>query len=70
MMPAFSDYHPRNGELQKWVSVTRYATIYGVSRTTVYKWLDAGLLESYRVSATLRIRNMPPISSATVHSSK
>jgi hypothetical protein len=43
------------------VSITRYADIYGVSRPTVYKWLDAGLLIVYRVDGVVRVMNQPPL---------
>jgi predicted site-specific integrase-resolvase len=43
-----------------WVTITRYADIHGVSRPTVYKWLDAGLLVVYRVDGVVRVLNQPP----------
>lgn len=44
----------------EWLSITDYATVYGVSRTTVYKWLKAGLLETYQRADLIRIRHRPP----------
>ena len=47
-----------------WLSISDYARAYGVDRSTVYKFLDAGLLETYRVRLegilVVRIRNVPP----------
>lgn len=43
-----------------WVSITTYARIHGVSRPTVYKWLDADLLEYFREGGVVRIKNLPP----------
>jgi excisionase family DNA binding protein len=50
----------RPSDVALWVSITQYAEIHSVSRPTVYKWLDAGLLESYRVGGVIRIRTSPP----------
>lgn len=44
----------------EWVTVKRYALVYGVDRKTVYKWLRSGILETYRVGTLRRIRNRPP----------
>ena len=46
--------------LSEWVTVKRYAVIYGIDRGTVYKWLRAGILDTYRVGTLRRIRNRPP----------
>jgi hypothetical protein len=46
--------------VELWVSITRYAQIYGVTRQTVSKWLGAGLLHAYRVGSVVRVRNIPP----------
>jgi excisionase family DNA binding protein len=43
-----------------WVSITQYAHTYGISRSTVYKWLDAHLLITYRKGRVLRIKDAPP----------
>jgi excisionase family DNA binding protein len=43
-----------------WISVRRYCEIYGLSRATVYKYLDSGLLESWQVGRVLRVKNEPP----------
>lgn len=43
----------------KWLSVTKYANVYGVDRSTVYKWLSAHLLETYKQGSILRIKNAP-----------
>jgi predicted site-specific integrase-resolvase len=44
----------------EWLSLTAYARVYGVDRATVYKWLDAGLLETYTVLGLRRIKHQPP----------
>lgn len=44
----------------EWVTISSYADRFGVNRTTVYKWLGEGLLETYRVGALVRVRNVPP----------
>lgn len=44
-----------------WVSITHYAQIHDVTRPTVYKWLECGLLEFYRVNGVVRIKNQPPV---------
>lgn len=43
-----------------WLSISAYAKAYSVARHTVYKWRDAGLLETFQVGAVIRIRNAPP----------
>lgn len=43
-----------------WLSVSSYARAYSVARHTVYKWLEAGLLEAFQVGAVVRIKNCPP----------
>lgn len=43
-----------------WISISQYARIYGVSRPTVYKWLRAGLLETWRVRRCVRVKNQEP----------
>jgi hypothetical protein len=49
---------------EEWISISQYARAYGVDRSTVYKFLDAGLLDVYRVRCpgilVVRIRNTPP----------
>lgn len=48
----------------QWLCITDYAHTYGVSRPTVYKWMDAGVLVEgvhyYRVESVVRIYNRPP----------
>jgi hypothetical protein len=44
----------------EWLSVSDYAHCYGVDRDTVHKWLQADLLESFRVGKLIRIRHTPP----------
>jgi hypothetical protein len=44
----------------RWISISAYALLYGVSRTTVYKWLHADLLETWSVNHLIRVRNRPP----------
>lgn len=43
-----------------WISIAAYAVRYGVNRHTVYKWLDADILDTYQAGSILRIRNLPP----------
>lgn len=43
-----------------WISISRYAQLYGVSRPTVYKWLKAGLLQQYKVQRVIRVLNQDP----------
>ncbi len=51
----------REKATNEWLSIGAYARAHGVSRATVYKWLECGLLEHYRMPPSLvRIRNMPP----------
>lgn len=46
-----------------YVSISHYADLYGVTRQTVYKWLnEPGLLDWYRVARVVRIKNRPPVS--------
>lgn len=45
---------------REWLSRAAYAEKYGVSLRTVWKWLDVGALETYRVGKILRIRDLPP----------
>jgi excisionase family DNA binding protein len=49
-----------------WLCVTDYACVYNVDRSTVYKWLDAGLLETYRVGRVVRIKNKPPSATSSL----
>lgn len=44
----------------EWVNISLYAERYGISRYTVYKWLDAKVLRFYEAPGVLRIRNLPP----------
>ena len=44
----------------EWLSVSDYARVHSVSRPTVYKWIDANLVDVYRVERILRVRNVPP----------
>lgn len=43
-----------------WISISRYAVLYGVSRTTVYKWIRAGMVERFQAEKVVRIRNQKP----------
>jgi hypothetical protein len=51
---------------ERYLNVSEYARAYGVDRSTVYKFLAAGLLEHYRVKVddhgllVVRILNLPP----------
>ena len=44
----------------EWVSVTKFARKYGVDRGTVYKWLDNGVLKSYKQGGVRRILDIRP----------
>jgi len=48
--------------LNRWLSISAYGRAYGLSRHTVRKLLDSGLLDAYRVPALnlTRIRNLEP----------
>jgi hypothetical protein len=43
-----------------WVRISEYAILYSTNRKTVYKWLEAGLLDQFRVGRCIRVRNVPP----------
>jgi len=43
-----------------YVSISTFARIYGIDRGTVYKWLRAHMLETYKLGKVLRIRNLAP----------
>lgn len=43
-----------------WLSISAYARAYSVSRATVYKWKDVGLLTTYQVDRCIRVFNLPP----------
>lgn len=43
-----------------YLSIEAYARQWGVSRQTIYKWLDAELLEHYRFDGMVRIKNICP----------
>jgi excisionase family DNA binding protein len=47
-------------EPARWISISQYARLYGVSRPTVYKWLKAGLLETWKVGQCVRVLNRRP----------
>lgn len=44
----------------EWVSITAYALQFSVNRKTVYKWLEAGLLDTIRIGRCIRVLNQPP----------
>ena len=45
----------------QWLSIVKYARVYGIDRGTVYKWLaHGGILEVYQVGTLRRIRHQPP----------
>jgi hypothetical protein len=46
-----------------WISLAAYARLYGVHRNTVHKWLEAGLLVTYRVGHVIRVKDAPPLHS-------
>lgn len=45
---------------EDWLSISAYARAYGIDRRTVYKWLEARLLITYRVGTLTRIKDQPP----------
>ncbi len=47
-------------EKAPWVSIALYAEHQAADPKTVHKWLEAGLLESYRVGRFIRVRDQPP----------
>ena len=47
--------------MNDWLTVAQYADAYAVSRPTVYKWLEAGLLTFFHVHRTIRIKHAPPV---------
>lgn len=44
-----------------WLSIRAYGRKYAVHRNTVRKWLDAGLLMSYRLDGVLRVQDALPV---------
>lgn len=44
----------------EWMTISAYAIKYGVSRNTVYKWLEADLLEVLDALGVRRLRDKPP----------
>lgn len=46
--------------MREWISITRYAQKYGIARHTLYKWMDAGIVEFFRVERCVRLRDRPP----------
>lgn len=44
----------------EWISTVAYGKRYGIDSRTVRKWMDAGLLRTYRVDKTIRVLNKPP----------
>lgn len=48
----------------RWLSITQYAARYNVHRNTVRKWLDGGLLVTYRLEHVIRIQDAPPLGAA------
>lgn len=44
-----------------WISVRHYCQRYELSRATVYKYLEDGLLAKWQVGRVLRVRNLPPL---------
>lgn len=49
----------------EWLTVTHYAERFDVDPRTVYKWMKAGLLETFRIGRLLRIKNQPPLMATT-----
>lgn len=50
----------RERSTNAWLSVGAYARTYGLTRQTVYKLLDANLLETFTILGLRRIKNLPP----------
>jgi len=47
-------------QAERWISISRYALVYGVSRTTVYKWMRAGVVETFQAERVVRVKNQKP----------
>jgi uncharacterized protein YggL (DUF469 family) len=45
----------------EWLSIAAYGRCYSADRKTVRKWLEGGLLITFRVGRVIRIKNQPPI---------
>jgi excisionase family DNA binding protein len=43
-----------------WLTIAEYAQAYGITRSTIYKWLAADLLDTYRVGRCRRVRDHVP----------
>lgn len=43
-----------------WLTIKAYCYHYSITRWTLGKWLEAGLLTTYRVGRTVRIKHEPP----------
>lgn len=43
-----------------WVSIRTYAQQHETTRQTVYKWIEAGLIDTWRVGQVIRVKNQPP----------
>lgn len=52
----------------RWLSISDYARRYAVHRNTVRKWLDAGLLTSYRLHHVIRVQDAPPLGAVVTNS--
>lgn len=49
-----------SAETRLWVSIRTYAQQHETSRKTVYKWMEAGLVDIFRVGRFIRVKNQPP----------
>lgn len=47
-------------QAEAWLSITAYAEKYAVSRRTVYKWIDCGLVDAFKVERVIRLKDFPP----------
>lgn len=43
-----------------WVKISTYSLKYAADRKTVYKWVEAGLIRSFRAGRTVRVLDTPP----------
>lgn len=45
---------------QEWLTISGYAKKYNANRRTVYKWIAAGLLTTFKVGYVVRVKDLPP----------